>query len=43
MKDGIIVEHVYKSFGKEKVLEDVNLTIEKGKILEQSVIMEAER
>lgn len=32
MKDGIIVEHVYKSFGKEKVLEDVNLTIEKGKI-----------
>lgn len=32
MKDGIIVEHVYKSFGKEKVLEDVNLTIEKRKI-----------
>ena len=32
MKDGIIVEHVYKSFGKEKVLEDVNLMIEKGKI-----------
>lgn len=32
MKDGIIVEHVYKSFCKEKVLEDVNLTIEKGKI-----------
>ena len=32
MKDGIIVEHVYKSFGKERVLEDVNLTIEKGKI-----------
>ena len=25
MKDGIIVEHVYKSFGKEKVLE---MTIE---------------
>ena len=32
MKSGIIAEHVYKSFGKEKVLEDVNFTIEKGKI-----------
>lgn len=32
MKSGIIAEHVYKSFGKEKILEDVNFTIEKGEI-----------
>ena len=29
---GIIVEHVYKSFGKEHVLKDVNLTILPGRI-----------
>lgn len=29
---GIIVEHVYKSFGKEHVLKDVNLTIPPGEI-----------
>lgn len=29
---GIIVEHVYKSFGKEHVLKDVNLTIPPGRI-----------
>lgn len=29
---GIIVEHVYKSFGKEHVLKDVNLTIPTGQI-----------
>ena len=29
---GIIVEHVYKSFGKEHVLKDVNLTIPAGQI-----------
>lgn len=29
---GIIVEHVYKSFGKEHVLKDVNLTIPPGQI-----------
>lgn len=28
----VVVEHLYKSFGKEKVLEDINLTIGKGKI-----------
>lgn len=30
--EGIIVEHLYKSFGKEEVLTDVNLFIPKGKI-----------
>ena len=29
---GVIVEHVYKSFGKEHVLKDVNLTILPGQI-----------
>ena len=29
---GIIVEHVYKAFGKEQVLKDVSLTIPPGKI-----------
>ena len=31
-KHGIVVEHVYKSFGKEHVLVDVNLEIPPGKI-----------
>ena len=31
-KQGILVEHVYKSFGKEHVLVDVNLEIPPGKI-----------
>ena len=31
-KQGIVVEHVYKSFGKEHVLVDVNLEIPRGKI-----------
>ena len=31
-KQGIVVEHVYKSFGKEHVLVDVNLEIPPGKI-----------
>ena len=31
-KKGIVVEHVYKSFGKEHVLTDVNLQIPPGKI-----------
>lgn len=30
---GIIVENVYKSFGKETVLEDVSLSIEPGEIV----------
>ena len=30
---GIIAEHVYKSFGKEDVLIDVNLTVPPGKIV----------
>lgn len=30
---GIKAEHVYKSFGREKVLEDVNLTIPAGSIV----------
>ena len=29
---GIVVEHIYKSFGKEKVLEDVNMKIIPGHI-----------
>ena len=29
---GIVVEHVYKSFGKEKVLKDASLIISPGKI-----------
>ena len=29
---GILVEHIYKSFGKEKVLEDVNMKIIPGHI-----------
>ena len=29
---GILVEHVYKAFGKEKVLEDVNMKIAPGHI-----------
>ena len=33
MNNGIIVEHLYKSFGKEDVLIDVNLTIPPGKIV----------
>lgn len=33
MSNGIIVEHVYKSFGKEDVLVDVNLTISPGSIV----------
>lgn len=33
MADGILVEHVYKAFGKEVVLEDVNLHIPPGRIL----------
>ena len=33
MGNGIIVEHVYKSFGKEDVLVDVNLTISPGSIV----------
>lgn len=33
MSNGIIVEHVYKSFGKEDVLVDVNLTISSGSIV----------
>lgn len=31
-KTGVVVEHVYKSFGKEAVLKDVNLTILPGQI-----------
>lgn len=31
--NGIIVENVYKSFGKETVLEDVSLSIEPGEIV----------
>lgn len=27
---GIVVEHVYKSFGREHVLKDVNLKILRG-------------
>lgn len=30
---GILAEHVYKSFGKEEVLIDVNLTVSPGKIV----------
>ena len=30
---GIIAQHVYKSFGKEEVLVDVNLTVPPGKIV----------
>lgn len=33
MQAGIVVEHVAKSFGKERVLKDVNLVIPPGKIL----------
>lgn len=33
MENGILVEHVYKSFGKEDVLIDVNLAIPPGKIV----------
>lgn len=33
MESGILVEHVYKSFGKEDVLINVNLTIPQGKIV----------
>ena len=33
MNNGIIVEHLYKSFGKEDVLIDVNLTIPPGNIV----------
>jgi len=33
MNNGIKVEHIYKSFGKEDVLVDVNLTIPPGKIV----------
>ena len=33
MENGIIVEHIYKSFGKEDVLIDVNLAIPQGKIV----------
>ena len=29
---GILVEHVFKSFGKEKVLKDVSLVIKPGQI-----------
>ena len=29
---GIRVEHLYKSFGKERVLTDVNLTVEPGEV-----------
>lgn len=32
METGIVVEHVYKSFGKQTVLKDVNLNIEAGQI-----------
>ncbi len=32
IREGIVVEHLYKSFGKEQVLTDVNLVIPKGKI-----------
>lgn len=31
-KKGILVEHVFKSFGKEKVLKDVSLVIKPGQI-----------
>lgn len=31
-QNGIVVEHVSKSFGKEQILKDVNLVIPKGKI-----------
>ena len=33
MENGIRVEHLYKSFGKEDVLIDVNLTVPRGKIV----------
>lgn len=33
METGIVVEHIYKSFGKQAVLKDVNLTVEPGEIL----------
>lgn len=29
---GIVVEHIYKSFGRENVLNDVSLTIKRGEI-----------
>lgn len=32
-KRGIYAEHVYKSFGREEVLKDVNLTVPPGKIV----------
>lgn len=32
-RDGILVEHVYKSFGREAVLKDVSLHIPPGEIL----------
>lgn len=32
-QNGILVEHVYKAFGREAVLEDVSLYIPPGKIL----------
>ena len=32
-KQGIVVEHVYKSFGKEHMLVDVNLEIPPGEDL----------
>lgn len=31
-KSGIIVEHIDKSFGKDKILTDVSLTVERGQI-----------
>lgn len=33
MNEGIIAEHVYKSFGKENVLEDVSITVPPGHIV----------
>lgn len=31
-KTGILVSHIYKSFGKETVLQDVSLTVKRGEI-----------
>lgn len=42
-KQGIVVEHVYKSFGKEHVLVDVNLEIPPGRSTAWLEITEAEK
>ncbi len=42
-KHGIVVEHVYKSFGKEHVLVDVNLEIPRERSTAWLEITEAEK